>query len=894
MIRDSRFEIRDYRLVTARLPGEPDRQSRISNFESRIIVLLVFVLWASPMLLGQDVQVTASVGSDTVGIQDQFQLAITVTGKDSGDAENPKLSRLHGFRMVSGPNISTQFQWINGRSSSSKNFVYILIPEKEGQFAIDPVEVRAGGKVYKTQPLQVRVTSAPQNLTPPPQRPVSPFEEFEEAIPRRRSAGDAVFIKAEVDRSSVYPGEQVTLSYQLYTQLGINGIQLQENPPLSGFWVEDLEVEKHPKGTRRLINGREYVLYTIKKQALFPTATGKLKIPSSTFAISAGTGGDLFGIFGRTETLYRKTDEVPLDVKPFPVDGRPAGFRNAVGAFTLSASIDKNQVASGEAVALKVKLEGKGNLKMIPDIAIPPFPDLTIYSSKRIDKIRPLSEDRIGGDKTWEYVIVPKAPGNQSIPSLSFSFFNAERGKYETIQTPPLSLHVTRGADSAPSITGLPGGDKQNLVRRGTDIHFIKLAADDLEKQKKPIYGYLWLYLIAGMPLVFNAGVYLYQRKHSGQGEDAAFLRTRRARRRALDRLKAAEKSAESDARSYYDEAAAAFSGYLTDKFGLTEIELTGDSLERALSEKSISSQVMEDTRACLQECDFGRFVSASASADRIRQLNERIRKTIDALEHTSKLSGSALLIFVFLALFLSPWNLQAAPADAAGLFAEGNSEYQAGNYESAERLYLQVLGSGYDGSVLYFNLGNACFKQKRLGDAIYYWEKAQEKRPADREIRENLELANLLIVDRIEASANPFPIRVLTGISGLLTITQATWFVLALFVAANILLSLYLLLNTRRNSYRALLGCLVISILFVVFACSLAWRIYERDFRKKGIVVEQKVDVLSGPGPENIAVFTIHEGIKVRVHGSNSGWYQISLPNGWSGWLKQSSLRIL
>jgi tetratricopeptide (TPR) repeat protein len=846
------------------------------------------------MSLGQDVQVTASVGSDTVGIQDQFQLAITVTGKDSGDAETPRLSRLKGFKVVSGPNTSTQFQWINGRSSSSKSFIYVLIPEKEGQFTLDPVEVRVGGKIYKTQPLQVRVTSAPRSPTPSPQSPADPFEEFEEVVPRRRSLGDAVFIKAEVDRSSVYPGEQVTLSYQLYTQVGINGIQLQENPPLTGFWVEDLEVEKHPKGARRLINNREYVVYTIKKQALFAAATGKLKIPSSTFAISAGTGGDLFGIFGRTETLYRKTDELFLDIKPLPAAGRPADFRNAVGSFTLSAGIDKNQAATGEAVALKVKLEGRGNLKMIPDISIPAFPEFTIYSSKRIDGIRTLSDDQIGGDKVWEYVIVPKTPGDQTIPSLSFSFFNAELGKYETLRTRPLNLHVIRGTDSAASVALLPGSDKQNLVRRGTDIHFIKLTAGDLDKQKRPLYESLWFYLIAGIPLVFNAGAFLYQRKRSGQENQAAFLRVRRARRRALDRLKAAGKKGETDARSFYDEAAAAVSGYLTERFGLTEIELTGDNLERALSEKSVPQQVLEETRACLQECDFGRFVTASASAEKMQQLQARIRKTIDALENAGKASGPARVLFLCLALFLSPWNLQAAPSmDAAGTFARANAEYQSGNYESAERLYLQVLGAGYEGGALYFNLGNACFKQKRLGDAVYYWEKAKERLPADREIRENLELANLLIVDRIEASADPIPLRALSGISGLLAIPQATGLALTLFVAANILFSLYLLLKNPRNAYRALLGCIGVSILFAVFACSLAWRIYEHDFRKKGIVVAQKIDIRSGPGDENIAVFTLHEGTKVRVHESNHGWYQISLPNGWSGWLQQKSLRV-
>jgi tetratricopeptide (TPR) repeat protein len=899
MIRDSRFEIRDLKrgLVC---------QSRISNLESRIgIIALALLLWIPSIAWGQDTQVMASVGSDSVGILDQFQLAITVTGKDSGDAENPRISRLQGFQVVSGPNTSTQYQWVNGRSSSSKSFIYILIPEKEGQFTINPIEVRVGNKIFRTQPLQVHVASTSRNSPAQSRHPLNPLDPFaEEDMPSRRSMGDSVFIKSELNQTSACPGQQVTLSYQLYTQVGINGIQIQDNPALSGFWVEDIEVEKNPKGILKIVNGREYQVFIIKKQALFATVTGKLKIPSSTFAVSAGTGGDLFGIFGRTQTLYRKTDELFLDVKPLPVAGRPADFRNAIGSFHLTSGIDKTRAATGEAVALRIKLEGKGNLKMIPDISMPAIPDFTVYSSKRADAVRALADGQIGGDKTWEFVIVPKAPGRQTIPSLSFSFFNTERNAYETVSTPPLSLNVVRGADNATSASMLSGSDKQNLVRRGTDINFIKLSSGEWEQKGKPFYRSLWLYWLAAIPILCNAGIFLYQRRRFRRVEDVSMVRSRRARRTAIGRLKAAEKMSRSDARRFYDQAAGALSGYLTDKFGITEIELTGDNLERALSEKSIPREIMEETRSCLQECDFGRFVSASASSVKTRELSARIRKNIDAIDTSDTLetkkgkrkvshTASASLFLLFL---MFSWNLYALPGQGyqEKFFTQGNSEYQKGNYESAERYYSQILNSGFDSGSLYYNLGNARFKQKRLGDAIYYWEKARHKLPADREIQENLELANLLIVDRIEISDNSWLLRILAGVTGFFTAKQEAWIVLGLLFAANIFLALYLLAKNPRHSFRALLGCIGLGLLFLIFACSLSWKIYEQDYRQNAVVVEQKVDVRSGPGSENIAVFTIHEGITVRVHGSNSDWYQISLPNGWSGWLRKDSIRIL
>jgi hypothetical protein len=592
--------------------------------------------------LGQDTLVTASVDNDSIGIQDQLQFSITVSGKEIGTVELLRQLPIKGFKIVSGPNISDQVQWINGQVSRSKSFGYILIPEKEGQFTIDPVEIRVRGKIYKTQPIQVRVTSA-QRAQPqaPKRKPFNPFDPFgEESVQNRQLAGDAVMVKAELDKRSVYLGQQATLAYRIYTQVGVSGVQLRESPSLAGFWVEDIQLDKNPKPTRQVINGREYLVYTIKKQALFANKTGRLTIPSSAFAISARTGSDPFGMFGRDETLYRKTQELSLEVKPIPAEGRPSNFNNAVGTFTLAADIDKKQVATGEAVALHIKLAGQGNLKMIPDIQFPSLPDFTIYSSKRADNLRPFEQDQMGGDKTWEYIIVPKVPGSQTIPSFSFSYFNAEKNKYETAATPALALKVTRGADSAAS-PGLPVANKQDLKRRGSDINFIKLSSGELEKEEEPFYRQSWLYLILALPLLFNVGAFIYQRRRSLFFENADLARSRQAKRRALNQLKAAEKEGKSTPRRFYDLASSAFAGYLADKFNRTGIELTEDSIARALSEISAPHETIEETKACLRECDFGRFVCAAQSPEKMKNLSARIRKTIDSLEtHEIKESG--------------------------------------------------------------------------------------------------------------------------------------------------------------------------------------------------------------------------------------------------------------
>ncbi len=239
---------------------------------------------------------------------------------------------------------------------------------------------------------------------------------------------------------------------------------------------------------------------------------------------------------------------------------------------------------------------------------------------------------------------------------------------------------------------------------------------------------------------------------------------------------------------------------------------------------------------------------------------------------------------------------LKGVPAQKplSDLFARGNEDYQKGDYTSAEQCYREVLDAGVDSGPLYYNLGNVCFKQKRLGEAIYFWEKARRKMPGDSDIRENLELANLMVVDTIDEPAEPFPIRVLRRSQDSLSISQAFWTVLLLFVFTNAFFSLYLLVKSPRISFRALVASLVTGTFVLLLGCSLAWRIYDQGHVLEGIVVEQKADVRSGPGADNITVFTVHEGIKVRVRTQTNGWFQVSLPNGWNGWLKATSLRVL
>ena len=260
----------------------------------------------------------------------------------------------------------------------------------------------------------------------------------------------------------------------------------------------------------------------------------------------------------------------------------------------------------------------------------------------------------------------------------------------------------------------------------------------------------------------------------------------------------------------------------------------------------------------------------------------------------TGRALARVLVVVSAMLLFLSASSAAAPRESLARLFNDANSAYQKGDFAAAEREYLQLLDKGIDDGALFYNLGNACFKQKKLGDAIYFWEKARQKLPGDPDVRENLDLANLLVVDRIEVPPDPLPLRWLDGVVHRLTVTQDAWITVVLFVTSNLMFSAYLLVKGRRFALRAMIVSLISASFALLFGCSLAWKIYEKNYRREGVVVEQKADVRSGPGLENITVFTVHEGITLRIRGETGGWYQISVPNGWSGWLPSSSVRVL
>ena len=156
---------------------------------------------------------TASLNSTKVGLNDQFQLTFTFEGKEINSVRNFSPPSLSNFYVLSGPNQSTSVQIINGNVSGSLSYSYYLRPKKTGKFTIGVASVSYQGDTYRSNPLKLEVL---KGSTQPKRRSNNSNNNIS-----NKDIAQNLFIRATVNKKTVYLGEQVTVTYKLYTRLSI-------------------------------------------------------------------------------------------------------------------------------------------------------------------------------------------------------------------------------------------------------------------------------------------------------------------------------------------------------------------------------------------------------------------------------------------------------------------------------------------------------------------------------------------------------------------------------------------------------------------------------------------------------------------------------------------------
>jgi tetratricopeptide (TPR) repeat protein len=226
-------------------------------------------------------------------------------------------------------------------------------------------------------------------------------------------------------------------------------------------------------------------------------------------------------------------------------------------------------------------------------------------------------------------------------------------------------------------------------------------------------------------------------------------------------------------------------------------------------------------------------------------------------------------------------------------IFLRGNAAYEHGGYAEASAAYRTVLKYRVRDPRVEYNLGNAEFRLGHLGEAILHYERARRMDPTDADINANLEFARSHCFDRVE-QPEMLPaagwVRSLQDRSGP---DRQAWLVLALIWAVALLLVTGLM---RPGRWSAIHGWILAALLLSLLLGAASWHAtYQRlEGRRMAVVLDQAVEVLAGPGENNPALFTVHEGLTVEVRSERAAWIQVSLPNGLNGWLAAESVGLI
>jgi hypothetical protein len=608
-----------------------NRKYQISRYLSFVICYWSLATGHWSLVFAQDASFTASVDRNRLALGERLEITFTLEGSTSG--KNFRPPSFNDFLVLSGPNQSTSMQFVNGQMSSSVSYSYILQPRDEGKFTIGAAAIEVGGKQLQTQPITIDVIKGA-----PPQAKQQGHPPAADDIGRQ--IGDNLFVKVTIDKSRIYQGEQITATYKLYTRVNIVNYGVTRVPSLTGFWSEDLEVPKQIQLSTEVYEGKQYRVGVLKKIALFPQRSGSLEIdPMEVECIvqvqTRRRSNDFFDqffsdpFFGGVTNVSHKIRSEPLKISVLSLPPNPpSGFSGAVGKFSMDTWLDRKETKTNESVTLKVKISGRGNLKLIepPSVNIPAT--IEQYDPKISDNITRQGE-QIAGSRTFEFLLIPRNAGELKIPSFPYSYYDIEKRSYVTLTSPELYLSVERGSEPASSLAGLR---KEDVRLLGEDIRFIKSGNVELRRKGDRFVGSPMFYTLSFSPILAFFGFILFVKQRARTLGDLSTWRSRRANKMAQRRLAEAKRFLhEKKNPEFFAEVSRAIWGYTSDKLGIPVAELSIESLRRDLEARGVTPDIVNQTVAALEQCEFVRFATSvePSKADAHRMGKKMYREAV-------------------------------------------------------------------------------------------------------------------------------------------------------------------------------------------------------------------------------------------------------------------------
>lgn len=518
-----------------------------------------------------------------------FQVSFTLTNANGEDFQPPIFKN---FKKLSGQNVSSSSSNMNGVWETSTTYSYFLQPKKTGKLTIGAATISISGKKYKTTPFTIEVLEATQ--TP-------------------KGAGteqEKIFVKAEVNTYETVPGQQIILDYKVYTAVDVDHYNIVEEPDYSGFFTSVIR-RFNGLQSKEVINGVQYTSKILKRLALYPQQTGITTIDPMKFrvAVPINSSGSKtpFTLIRPTKSYILSTNAIDINVKPLP-NPIPSSFSGAVGRYKAVVAVDKTAATTDDAVTLQITVTGDGDIKRVTAPNLTLSDTFEVYDPNVVDEQQLERNGELYGTKTFEYLILPKVPGNYSI-SPEFSYYDPDSSKFVITHPNTFILNVMKGQYNA-NVNVKP----EIKQKPKEEIKTIKTALKT--KRQGSFVGSPLFWVLSILPFLALAGGFIYKYIQDNKPEiDWVAEKSKKAQKVAKQRLSLAEKHLKAgDNRSFYSETSKVLLGYASDKFNIPGSELSKSNVQEKLRSSGAKEEHISRFMALIQTCEKAVFAFGTDS----------------------------------------------------------------------------------------------------------------------------------------------------------------------------------------------------------------------------------------------------------------------------------------
>ena len=614
----------------------------------RIILFLMLCplwLWAQ-----DDPTLTVSTKKQVV-VGERFQVVFEA----NAEGKNFHAPSFNGFTVLGGPftSSSSSFSMVNGSMSHTvrNTYTFALQAEKEGTFHVGSASLTVKGNKISSEPFDIKVLPDDGSHAAPSGGGASSGQnQSQQNANDPQVSGKDLFLRVVPSKKSAYVGEQIVLTYKLYTKVPVSSVSLSKMPSYAGFWTKDVSDNSGTlKQSSEYINGIEYTSAEVNKVIIVPQRSGKLTLDPMTLECIAqvrternnSRSMDPFEAFFNDPFFNRNivnvkkelsSQSLGIEVKNLPENGKPASFAGAVGNYNFKSDIDKTELSTNEAVTITLTVSGTGNVELL-QMPTPVFPpDFEVYDPK-ITTSTNVGSQGLSGTKKAEYLVIPRRAGSFTIPAVEFSFYNPSNESYQTLSSQPYTIKVEKGAGSDDG-SGIYASNQEDIKYLGSDIRHIMTGDAHLKPMHTVFFGSA-AYFVALLVLLVVFVILLFVLKKREQlTQDTAANRNRKADKVARGRLKNAYQYLKAkDQEKFYVEMSQALWGYIADKLGIERSKLSMDTVSETMKGKNVPDELTQQFVDTLNSCEFARFAPGSAE----EKMDDLYQRGIDVISKAEK-----------------------------------------------------------------------------------------------------------------------------------------------------------------------------------------------------------------------------------------------------------------